>query len=340
MGKPYAAYLSSLLLFGSNGIVAALIALPSLDIVLARTFLGAALLGALLAVSCIIARRRTEARSGARPADAAGSPASPHGRGASLALLACSGIALGASWIALFEAYRLIGVGTASLIYYCGPVIVMAASPLLFKERLTAAKIAGFCAVALGACLVSAQALGGAGNARGLLLGAVSAVAYTAMVICSKKASLFCPGTAEKGLRNSFIQLLAGFLTAAAYCALAQGPQALLIPAAPADIAPLLVLGLLNTGIGCLLYFTSIGKLHVQTVAVCGYLEPLSAVALSAIILGEPFGALQAAGAALIVGGAAFCESAALLKPAYAALTSRLFPGSVPAKERRRTRKA
>lgn len=34
-------YLAALLLFGSNGIIAAAIALPSSDIVLLRTFLGA-----------------------------------------------------------------------------------------------------------------------------------------------------------------------------------------------------------------------------------------------------------------------------------------------------------
>lgn len=305
MGRSYAAYLSSLLLFGSNGIVAAMIALPSLDIVVARTFLGASLLGALLLGASLVARR-AKRREGGRPAAAK----SPDRNIAAIALLACSGAALGASWIVLFEAYRLVGVGTASLMYYCGPVIVMALAPLLFKERLRLKKIVGFAAVALGAVLVSVQALDGGQNPQGLALGAASAIAYAVMIVYSKKATAVCPAAADRGLRNSFIQLLAGFAVAAAYSALTQGAGALLIPATPADIAPLLMLGLVNTGIGCLLYFSSIGRLPVQTVAVCGYLEPLSAVVLATLILGEPMSAVQLAGAALIVGGAAFCELA------------------------------
>lgn len=305
MGRSYAAYLSSLLLFGSNGIVAAMIALPSQDIVVARTFLGASLLGALLLGASLVARR-AKRREGGHPAAAQ----SPDRNIAAIALLACSGAALGASWIVLFEAYRLVGVGTASLMYYCGPVIVMALAPLLFKERLGLKKIVGFAAVALGAVLVSVQALDGGQDPQGLALGAASAIAYAVMIVCSKKATAVCPAAADRGLRNSFIQLLAGFAVAAAYSALTQGAGALLIPATPADIAPLLMLGLVNTGIGCLLYFSSIGRLPVQTVAVCGYLEPLSAVVLATLILGEPMSAVQLAGAALIVGGAAFCELA------------------------------
>lgn len=304
MGRSYAAYLSSLLLFGSNGIVAAMIALPSLDIVVARTFLGALLLGALFGASLMA--RHAKSRRGAERNPA--SSVTARQNATAIALLACSGAALGASWIVLFEAYRLVGVGTASLMYYCGPVIVMAVAPLLFKERLGIKKIAGFGAVAIGAVLVSVQALEGGQDPQGLALGAASAIAYAVMIVCSKKATAVCPAAADRGLRNSFIQLLAGVAVAAAYSALTQGPDALLIPAAPADIAPLLTLGLINTGIGCFLYFSSIGRLPVQTVAVCGYLEPLSAVVLATLILGEPMSAVQLAGAVLIVGGAAFCE--------------------------------
>lgn len=62
----------------------------------------------------------------------------------------------------LYEGYVRIGVGMASLLYYCGPVIVMALSPLLFHERLTRAKLLGFAAVFAGAVLI----LGGAAGAE------------------------------------------------------------------------------------------------------------------------------------------------------------------------------
>jgi drug/metabolite transporter (DMT)-like permease len=43
-------------------------------------------------------------------------------------------------------------------------------------------------------------------------------------------------------------------------------------------------------------------------VAVCGYLEPLSAVVLSAVFLKETLMPIQIAGAVLIIGGAVFAE--------------------------------
>ena len=116
-------YLAALLLFGSNGIIAAAIALPSSDIVLLRTFLGALTLAAILFIT-----RRHNLQAPSRPREAAA--------------LLLSGAALGTSWIFLFRAYQTIGVGVSSLLYYCGPIIVMALSPLIFGEKLTGGKIA------------------------------------------------------------------------------------------------------------------------------------------------------------------------------------------------------
>ena len=72
----------------------------------------------------------------------------------------------------------------------------------------------------------------------------------------------------------------------------------------------LVTLGVVNTGIGCLLYFSAVAKLPVQTVAVVGYLEPLSAVVFSAVLLGEAITPVRLMGAALIIGGAIFCALA------------------------------
>ena len=59
-------YLAALLLFGSNGIIAAAIALPSSDIVLLRTFLGALTLAAILFIT-----KRHNLQAPSRPREAA-----------------------------------------------------------------------------------------------------------------------------------------------------------------------------------------------------------------------------------------------------------------------------
>ena len=65
-------------------------------------------------------------------------------------------------------------------------------------------------------------------------------------------------------------------LTVAIFVGLMQGYA---MQIALTSIVPILILGLLNTGIGCYFYFSSIGKLKVQTVAVVS--APPAAVAVT-----------------------------------------------------------
>jgi drug/metabolite transporter (DMT)-like permease len=206
---------------------------------------------------------------------------------------------MGTSWMFLYEAYQRIGVSISSLAYYCGPVIVMILSPILFGEKLTWAKMVGFLAVLVGMFCVNAQSLNELKTTLGLFCGIMSAVMYAFMVIFNKKAKSIT------GLENSMWQLLTSFLTVAVFVGVKQG---FVIHIEPGNWIPILILGIFNTGIGCYFYFSSIGDLPVQTVAVCGYLEPLSAVVFSVFFLRESMTIIQVIGAVLILGGAAFGE--------------------------------
>lgn len=70
----------------------------------------------------------------------------------------------------------------------------------------------------------------------------------------------------------------------------------------------ILILGIVNTGVGCYMYFSSLVNLSVQTVAVCSYLELLSAVVFAALLLGERMTIIQIVGAVCIIGGAMIGE--------------------------------
>lgn len=141
MNRDFIKYLAALLLFGTNGIVASAINLGSLQIVFLRTLLGSLFL---LAVYLLTGGRFTF-----------------HHHRKSFLFLAASGIAMGASWMFLYEAYARIGVSIASLLYYCGPILVMVLSPLLFREKLTRWKMIGFLAVLAGIFLVNGNLTGG-----------------------------------------------------------------------------------------------------------------------------------------------------------------------------------
>ena len=279
MKTSYLKYIFALLLFGSNGIVASLIHLSSYEIVLLRTLIGSLLL---IAIFFIAREKLTFYKYKTQSV-----------------FLAVSGIAMGTSWIFLYEAYDEIGVSLASLAYYCGPVIVMILSPILFRERLTKRKVCSFLVVLVGIFLVNGTAFENGVSVWGLACGLLSAVCYSLMVMFNKKANDIT------GLENSMLQLFVAFLTVAIFVGIKQGYR---MQIDTQSIIPILVLGLLNTGIGCYFYFSSIGKLPVQTVAICGYLEPLSAVVFSVIFLKETMLPIQIIGAVLIIGGAILGE--------------------------------
>jgi drug/metabolite transporter (DMT)-like permease len=290
MKNAYFKYILALLLFGSNGIVASHISLSSYEIVLLRTLIGSILLFALSSLTRVRFTFWLHKRQ--------------------FLFLVISGMATGASWMFLYEAYQQTGVSIASLAYYCGPVIVMALSPLLFHERLNLLKVVSFLTVLCGVFLVNAHAFQEGKTGWGLFCGGMSAIMYAFMVIFNKKAKNIT------GLENSTLQLSISFLTVAAFVGLKQG---FIFPVASMDWAPILTLGLLNTGIGCYFYFSSIGHLPVQTVEICGYLEPLSAVIFSVLLLQETMQLVQILGSALIIGGAVFgeCISSKAVPQAY-----------------------
>lgn len=272
-------YIGSLLLFGFNGIVASHIPLDSTHIVLLRSLLGSMSLLAFFFLS--------------------GHRVSFTGRGQDVLLICLSGAAMGASWMLLYEGYQRIGVATASLLYYCGPVIVMALSPLFFREKLTYVKLISFSAVCAGIVLINGLS-GEALNVIGCICGIGGAVFYAVMLILNKKAR------SVDGMENSLLQMLSATATTVLFLlcreqlsfSVTEGRVWLWI----------LLLGLVNTGFGCWCYFSAIGALPVQTVAVCGYIEPMSAVVFSALLLREHMTLPQLLGAVLIVGGALFAE--------------------------------
>lgn len=277
--KNFMKYLASNLMFGMNGIVASYIAMSSYEIVLTRTLIGSLLLWIIF----IGTRQKIHLLDHKKD----------------LAFLVLSGISMGTSWMFLYEAYRQIGVGIASLAYYCGPVIIMMLSPLLFREKLTWQKNLGFLGVLAGMFCVNFEALTGGGSVWGMVCGIMSAVTYACMVIFNKKARRIT------GLENAMGQLSISFVTVAIFVFLKQGAS---LNLTHGSIVPILVLGIFNTGVGCYFYFSSIGHLPVQTVAIFGYLELLSAIVFAAIFLQESMSMIQMLGAILIIGGAAYGE--------------------------------
>lgn len=286
MKQAYLKYFTALLLFGSNGIVASYIDLSSYEIVFLRSALGSFLLIGLF----FLRGGRLTVRENQRE----------------LLFVAVSGVAMAADWLLLFEAYVQIGVSLGMIINYCGPAIVIAFSVLFLKERVTKGKLLSLLTAFTGALLISGQAANTGVRPTGFLYAAASAFAYSAMVLCSRMAKQI------RGLENAMLQLFFALITVSIFVGCRQD---FYIEISADSWLPILWIGLINTGAGCYFYFSSISALPVQTVAICGYCEPLCAVLLSVIVLREVMLPLQLLGALLILGGAVLGECSAKKEP-------------------------
>lgn len=147
---------------------------------------------------------------------------------------------MGCAWIFLYEAYQRIGVSMASLAYYCGPVIIMVLSPLLFGEKLTRTKVVGFLAVLVGVVLVNGQARPGWGHELGAVLRA-----HVGGDVCGAR-DLQQKIHGDYGLENPMIQLTASLVVSAVFSLYKSGFSLHIVQE---DWPPVLFLGLVNTGL-------------------------------------------------------------------------------------------
>ena len=206
-------------------------------------------------------------------------------------LLLLSGGALGFNWICLFEAYRYTTVAVATLCYYMAPVFVIILSPIVLKERLTALKILCTAAAVAGIILISG---GGGGSAKGIALGLAAAMMYCAILLMNKKME------GIDALEKTLCQLSVSAAVMVVYTLITQDLSEI-VPNT-VTIVMALVLGIVHTGIAYILFFGSVGKLPAQTSAVLSYIDPVTAIVLSALFLKQPMSAVQIGGAVLILG--------------------------------------
>lgn len=273
----YGAYTLAMLIFGTNGLLVAHISLPASQIVLLRTLLGGALLTLLVLLRGGF--DRAAVRADALP-------------------LLIGGAALGANWVALFEAFRMLNISLATLIYYAGPMLVLLLSPVLFREKLTGTKITALCLVAVGLVCISGSIAFGGLSVPGLFVAALSALFYASLIVFNKRI------VRAPGLQTAAIELDAAFVVVLIYVLFTTGlPRPL-----RADLPYIALIGLSNTGLAYLLYFSGLKRLPAQSVALISYIDPVSTLLFSALLLHETLTPLQLLGAALIIGGAMFGE--------------------------------
>lgn len=269
--------ITSMLIFGTIGVFVKKINLASIEIAFLRATIGSLF----LLFASFFLRRRLSMRAIKN----------------NLILLLISGAAIGVNWILLFESYKYTTVSNATLSYYLAPVFVVILSPLILKENLNSAKILSIISAMIGLFLV----VNGGGNKNtgdynhilGIAYGLSAAVFYAGVILMNKFIKNL------SGYETTLIQLIAGAFILLPYVLFKEHIGFLSIN--KISIIYILILGIIHTGIAYFLYFTSMKDLKGQTIAILSYIDPIFAVIISALFLGEKMNLLQIIGGALII---------------------------------------
>jgi drug/metabolite transporter (DMT)-like permease len=172
-------------------------------------------------------------------------------------------------------------------------VIVTAAAPWVLGERSTPTIRWALLVGVVGTALVAGPGARGI-RPLGLVLSAVAALTFASLVLAGKQLA-----REHGGIRVALVQQVVAAVVLTPLAALAEwGPFRW-------SWAWLVVLGLVHTAGGECLYLWALTQMRVSAHGVLGYLEPVSAVVVGWIVLGETPRAATIVGGVLIVAAGA-----------------------------------
>lgn len=217
--------------------------------------------------------------------------------------LLATGAIIGLNWDCLFEAYRYTTVSTAAMFYYMQPVIVVLASSVLFHEKMTVQKVLCTLGAIIGMILISGvieTAMPRGEDLKGILFALCAACLYAAVVLMNKSIR----GVDPYG--KTILQLAAAGIVQIPYLLLKD--DVVVGEWNIGSLGLLLLLCIVFTGVSYTLYFGSMDSLKSSTIALFSYIDPVTALILSALIMHEKLTVFGWIGAALILVSAALCE--------------------------------
>jgi len=211
-----------------------------------------------------------------------------------LGLAALGGVFIVFNWVLLFQSYENTSISVATVVYHTQPFYVVLLGALLFRERLTAAKVGWVLVAFIGLILVSGIGPGDfTGSDTTYLLGIgqalLAAVLYGLSTLVTKRI------TGVRPHLIALVQVLIGI--------------PLLLPLADfgamrgtgADWGWLVGLGLIHTGLMYVLLYSAYAKLPTAKIAVLAFTYPAVAMVADWAVYGHHIGLVQALGVPLIV---------------------------------------
>lgn len=216
-----------------------------------------------------------------------------------------AGILLGLDFVAWHATIAIVGAGLGTVLPNLQVVFVGVAGVLLFRERPAAPFWVGLPVVLTGVWLLGAfgrSIVVGGSVPWGIVWGVVTALLYAGALIVLRLTRARTPSAASVSVLWSLTlgATLATFVPAAATGV--AGPAGW-----PAD-GWLVVLAVGSQVVGWLILTTSIHHLPAAATSVALLLQPVLALVWGALLLGEPLGGAQLAGAATVLLGVALAH--------------------------------
>ena len=214
-------------------------------------------------------------------------------------VLAAAGLCFGADLVFWHYAIADVGAGLATVLGNLQVVLVAFVAWATLGERPEARVVAAVPIVLIGVVLISGVLEDGAYGddpARGVLFGVLTSLAYAAFILLLRSANVGRPAA----------PLFEATAWAAAGClvfGLATGSLDLL-PSWPAQ-AWLVLLALSSQVLGWMLISTSLPRLPAAVTSIILLAQPVAAVALAAVLLGEAPSVVQVAGVCVVLFGIA-----------------------------------
>jgi drug/metabolite transporter (DMT)-like permease len=211
-------------------------------------------------------------------------------------VLLTSGIALAGNWIFLYQSYDYTSLANATLGYYFAPVFVMILSPMILKEQLPLKKVICIVIAVIGMMFIVGNGISASrtNDVLGIILGLVAAAFYSALMLLNK----FIKDIDR--LEVTIIQLATTAFFLLPYVLITEGFNIKTVTIS--SIPFIILLGIVNTGVGFWLFFSGMEKLKGQSIAMLSYVDPFVAILISGFILQEQFTLLQIIGGILLLG--------------------------------------
>lgn len=217
--------------------------------------------------------------------------------------LSIAGALNGFNWILLFEAYRYSSVAVATLCYYLAPIFMTLASVVLFQEKISKYKVLCIGTALLGMAFIAGVFEQGAtkgSSLKGIFFGLSAAVLYACIIIINK--FLHNISASER----TIVQLGSSSLVLLPYVLWSSDWKSLNFSVL--SLVLVFILGSIHTGLAYAMYFSCLHSLKTQTIAIFSYLDPILAIFLSALFLGEKLSFSGLIGAILILASTFFSE--------------------------------